>query len=192
MRYLVICQPIRCICSLLLINSPYSEQQQMPSFTAVSSVNTSLTCIASSFTDNTPLIVIILWDTGCTSMSWACHSGWSVPLMYSHPSSPPSATRRYNPAVSRFLQTSSSDCSSQENVIEPRRPQLFQSHFEPPFSIKKSLNASSWSSSSITQIRTGFSQSESQLTDDSIPPSQQCWSYTTTLYALLMTITSLH
>jgi len=30
-----------------------------------------------------------------------------------------------------FLQTSSSDGSSEETVIEPRRPQLFPSHFEP-------------------------------------------------------------
>jgi len=36
----------------------------------------------------------------------------------------------------------------------------------------------------IPQLRTGFSQSDSQLTDDSTPPSQRCWSYTTTSYTL--------
>ena len=33
---------------------------------------------------------------------------------------------------------------------------------------------------------------DSQLTDDLIPPSQQCWSYTTTSCMLLMKVTSLH
>ena len=119
---------------------------------------------------------------------------WSVPLMYSHPSSPPSATRHYNPAVSpnklewllvwrnrHWTQTTST-------LSVPFRTSLFY---------QKWLNALSWSSSSITEIRMSFSQSDSQLTDDLIPPSQQCWSYTTTWYVLLVKViedhfTSLH
>ena len=60
----------------------------------------------------------------------ACH--WSTRTRHHHHLQR-FATIRLFP---RFLQTSSSDCLSEETIIESRWPQLFPSHFEPPFSLQ--------------------------------------------------------